>query len=471
MTTNRLYDEIAVGDTASLARVVTEHDLVISAHASGNVNPLHRPGLDGDGDGAPEAVAPSMWLGTQFSALLGNKLPGPGTLYRSQTLDFRGRAEVGDTLMVTVTVRDKCPDSIVVLDCRIVNQSDVVLVEGTAEVIAPTQRIETPEDELPDIVVRSCHQFERLIEACSSLRPLATAVVCPEDEASLGGALLARERGLIKPIFVGNRSRILAVAEAEEVDLGDVEMIDVKGHLEASARAVALVHEGMAGAIMKGHVHSNELLGQVTKSQGGLRTTRRVSHVFVMDTPGLDKVLLVTDAAINIAPSLETKVDIVQNAIDLALALGIFEPKVGILSAVETVNPKIPSTLDAAILSKMADRGQIRGGIVDGPLAMDNAMDIEAAQTKGISSLVAGRAQVLVAPNLESGNMLAKELSFVSGAVGAGLVMGARCPIMLTSRADNEMSRLASCALAQAYQYWIDNEMSILAEAKQAVQP
>jgi phosphate butyryltransferase len=270
---------------------------------------------------------------------------------------------------------------------------------------------------------------------------------------------------------VGDRSKILAIAESEHLHLAGTEIVDVKDHLDACARAVALVHEGAAGALMKGHVHSNVLLGQVTKSQGGLRTTRRLSRVFVMDTPGLDKVLLITDAAVNIAPNLETKVDIVQNAIDLALALGVVEPKVGVLSAVETVNPKIPSTLDAAVLSKMADRGQIRGGIVDGPLAMDNAVDIEAALTKGITSLVAGQAQVLVAPNLESGNMLAKELFFISGAVGAGLVRGARCPIILTSRADNELSRLASCALALAYQFWVENGVSIVSTAKQAMSP
>ena len=214
-----------------------------------------------------------------------------------------------------------------------------------------------------------------------------------------------------------------------------------------------MVLEGKAGAIMKGNLHSDILLGEVVKKDGGLRTQRRISHVFALDVPTLDEILFISDAAINIAPDLMTKVDIVQNAVDLARACGLEQPRVGILSAIETINPAIPSTLDAAVLSKMAERGQIRGAIVDGPLAMDNAIDIEAARTKGIASLVAGRANVLIVPNLESGNMLAKELTFVARAEAAGLVLGAKVPVMLTSRADNDRARLASCALAQLYQY------------------
>ena len=222
----------------------------------------------------------------------------------------------------------------------------------------------------------------------------------------------------------------------------------------AAARAVELFHEGRAQAIMKGHLHTGQLLQHIVKSDGGLRTSSRISHVFVMDVPGLDHLLMVTDAAINIAPTLEEKVDIAQNAIDLAISIGIEVPKVGVLSAVETVNPKIPSTIDAAVLSKMADRGQIRGGIVDGPLAMDNAVDVEAAKTKGIKSLVAGHADILLAPNMEAGNMLAKELSFIAHAEAAGLVMGARCPIILNSRADDDKARLASCAVAALFHEW-----------------
>jgi phosphate butyryltransferase len=259
---------------------------------------------------------------------------------------------------------------------------------------------------------------------------------------------------LIVPILLGNEVRIRKLAETHGVDLSGVSIEDLPNHDAAAARAVELVHEGAAAAVMKGHLHTDELLKHVVKSQGGLRTGRRISHVFVIDAPSLPELVLVTDAAINIAPTLEDKVDIVQNAIDLGIALGIPRPKVGILSAVETVNPKIPSTLDAAILSKMSERGQIRGGIVDGPLAMDNAVSLEAAKTKGLTSLVAGSADILVVPNLESGNILAKELTYAAQAEGAGLVLGAKVPVLLTSRADDEGARLFSCAVAVLYAHW-----------------
>jgi phosphate butyryltransferase len=283
---------------------------------------------------------------------------------------------------------------------------------------------------------------------------MPTAVVAPDDDNSLSGALLAQREGLITPFFIGSRNRILKAAEAAGLDISGIVIIDIADHSEAAARAVAMIHAKEVRAVMKGNIHSDELLGQVVKKEGGLRTSRRVSHVFVMDVPTKASLLFISDAAINIAPDLTTKVDIVQNAIDLAMACGLDKPKVGVLAAVETVNVHMPSTLDAAALAKMADRGQIKGGIVDGPLAMDNAVDMQAARTKGISSLVAGQADVLIVPNLEAGNMLAKELTFVARAEAAGLVVGARAPVMLTSRADNDRARLASCALAQLYDHW-----------------
>jgi len=286
------------------------------------------------------------------------------------------------------------------------------------------------------------------------LPALPTAVVAPEEANSLGGALLAAEHTIIRPILIGDRAKIVAAGAEIGADLSGIEIVDEPNHVMAAGRAVAMIHEGRAQALMKGHLHTDKLLGQVVKRDGGLRIGRRLSHVFIFDVPGIPHLLTVTDAAINIAPDLETKVDIVQNAIDVIRALGVEVPKVGILSAVETVNPKIPSTLDAAVLSKMAERGQIRGGLVDGPLAMDNAMDVEAARTKGIKSLVAGRADVLVAPNLEAGNMLAKELSYAAHAEGGGLVLGAKCPIILTSRSDGDKARLASCAIAALYAGW-----------------
>jgi phosphate butyryltransferase len=268
----------------------------------------------------------------------------------------------------------------------------------------------------------------------------------------------------IIPILIGSKVKIEEAAKASHEDLTLIQIIDIPDHVAAAAKAVELVHSNQVRAIMKGNLHSDELLAQVVKKEGGLRASRRISHVFAMNVPTLDHPLFISDAAINIAPDLMTKVDITQNAIDLAQACGIASPLVAIMSAVETINVNIPSSMEAAILAKMADRGQITGGIVDGPLAMDNAIDMGAAKTKKLESPVAGRAQVLIVPNLESGNMLAKQLTFVSHAQPAGLVLGAKIPVMLTSRADNEMARLASCALAQLYDYFRRNKKSALSE-------
>jgi phosphotransacetylase/acyl dehydratase len=443
---NRLYDELKIGDTASIKRVCTANDLYIFAHASGNLNPVHLP--PDDGENRPEAIAPSMWVGALVSAVLGNILPGAGTLYKAQTFRFLDRVHVGDELTITVTVREKGADARVTLDTVVIGRDGKRVAEGTAEVLAPTRKVRFDEERLPEIVVQRHRHFDRLIKACDGLEPIVTAVAVPEDDASLGGALLAAKHGLIRPILVGSATAIKAVAKQIGADLEGVEILDAPSDDAAAAMTVELARSGKAQAIMKGHLHTDALLHHVVKHEGGLRTNRRLSHVFVMDVPGLDHVLIVSDAAINIAPDLEAKVDITQSAIDVALALGIEKPKVGILSAIETVNPRIQSTLDAAVLSKMAERGQIRGAFVDGPLAMDNAVDVEAAKTKGIVSLVAGHADILIVPNLEAGNMLAKELSFVAHAEAAGLALGATVPIILTSRADDERARLASCAIA-----------------------
>lgn len=442
------FDRLEIGAEASLTRLCTVDDLTVFAHASGNWNPMHRAEYDGDGDGAPEAVAPGMWVGSLISAVLGTLLPGPGTLYRSQTLRFLDRAEAGDELTAHVRLVDKGEGRLARFATR-VSRGEAVIVEGEAEVIAPERSVPLPSSaDAPGLTVRRHALFEALLKRAEPLDPIPTAVVAPEEDSALGGALLAARHTLITPILVGDEARIREVAVAGGHDLTGVEIIDQPAHDLAAARAVALVHEGRARAVMKGHLHTDELLRHVVKSDGGLRTGRRLSHVFVMDVPGRDRLLMVTDAAINIAPDLKAKADIAQNAIDLAISLGLEEPKVGVLSAVETVNPAIPSTLDAAILSKMSERGQIVGGVVDGPLAMDNAVDLEAARSKGIRSAVAGRADILLAPNLEAGNMIAKELTFVAHALAGGLCVGALVPVILTSRADDDEARLASCAIA-----------------------
>jgi phosphotransacetylase len=291
-------------------------------------------------------------------------------------------------------------------------------------------------------------KYEQLLERCRNLQPVPTAVAHPCEASALTAAVEAAQKKLINPILVGPADKIAEIAKSARLDLGGIEIIDAP-HSHASAeKAVALVREGRAEVLMKGSLHTDELLSAVVSREKGLRTGRRISHVFLMDVPTYHKVLVVTDAAINIAPLLEDKADICQNAIDLANSLGIKAPKVAILAAVETVNSKMPATLDAAALCKMADRGQIKGGILDGPLAFDNAISSEAAKTKGINSPVAGDPDILLAPDLEAGNILAKLLSFLANADSAGLVLGAKVPIILTSRADSVRSRIASCAVA-----------------------
>jgi phosphate acetyltransferase len=308
--------------------------------------------------------------------------------------------------------------------------------------------------------VRAHQKYERLIAATKGLPALPTAVVHPCDENSLRAALEAAQAGMIAPVLVGPAERLRSVALSLDLDIEGIEIIDVPHSEGAAEKAVELVRTGKAELLMKGSLHSDELLAAVTKRESGLRTGRRISHVFVMDVPNHPETLFITDAAVNIAPDLQAKRDIVQNAIDLFVDLGLGTPKVAILSAVETVTPAIPSTIDAAALCKMADRGQINGGEVDGPLAFDNAISLEAARIKGIKSPVAGKAQILVVPDLEAGNMLAKNLTFLSGADAAGIVLGARVPIILTSRADNVRTRMASCAVAM-----------LLAHSRRAKQP
>lgn len=458
------FDSIATGDQAEISRVVTPDDLYLFAHVSGNLNPLNLPAAaDGPAAGV-HAPAPSMWLASLFSAVLGNLLPGPGTQYVSQSARFQARVHVGDRLVVRVRVTERRAPETIVLETQVLRGCEVV-VDGTAVVLAPALGLHLDDVALPPVRLERHHHVGRLLAACADLPPMATAVVAPEEESALRGALDAMQAGLIRPILVGQRGRITDLAAELGLSLDGVAIEDAQDDDHAAARAVAMVLERRVVALMKGHLHSDVLLHHVVKADGGLRTHRRISHVFVMDAPALEELLFVTDAAINIAPDLEAKIDIVQNAIDLAQALGLKQPKVGILSAVETVNPKMPSTLDAAALSKMAERGQIRGGIVDGPLAMDNAISLTAARTKGLKSLVAGRADILVVPNIEAGNILAKELTYASQAEGAGLVIGARVPVMLTSRADDAASRLFSCAVAVLYAHWQAHGVSAVAAA------
>jgi phosphate acetyltransferase len=315
-------------------------------------------------------------------------------------------------------------------------------------VTAPSEKISVAKAELPEVSVRHHDSYAALLESVRGLEPIPTAVIHPCDAASLAGAIESAQAGMIEPLLIGPETRIRGVAEEQGLDLAGYQIIDVAHSHAAAARAVELVHEGTAEILMKGSLHTDEVLGAVVSRAKGIRTERRISHVFAMDVPSYPKLLLITDGAVNIAPDLTAKADICRNVIDLAHTFGVEEPRLAILSAVETVNPHIQSTLEAAALCKMADRGQITGGLLDGPLAMDNAISLEAARTKGIDSPVAGQADVLVAPDLEAGNILAKQLTFMAHADAAGIVLGARVPIILTSRADSVRARRASAATA-----------------------
>ncbi len=447
---NRTFDEIQVGDAASLTRTLTREDIQLFAVMSGDVNPAHVDEEYAKSDHFHTIVAHGMWGASLISTLLGTTLPGPGTIYLTQTLRFRRPVAVGDTITVTVTAIARDPEKHrVTFDCRCMNQKGEVVIEGVAEVLAPTEKVKRPRVILPAVHLHDREaRYRRLIEMTKGLEPLRTAIVHPVDRNSLLGALDAAQAGLIVPVFVGPEAKIRAVAGAESVDLSPWRLVPTRHSHEAAERAVAMVRAGEVEALMKGSLHTDELMQEVVAKETGLRTARRISHVFVVDTPTYPRALFITDAAINIAPDLDAKRDIVQNAIDLARVLGIERPKVAILSAVETVNSQIQSTIDAAALCKMADRGQITGGLLDGPLAFDNAVSAEAARVKGIESPVAGCADILVVPDLESGNMLAKQLEYLGEAQSAGIVLGARVPIALTSRADSPLTRMTSCAVA-----------------------
>ncbi len=445
---NKVFDEIKIGDSAQLVRRLTRRDVELFAVASGDLNPSHLDETFASDPRFQGVVAHNLLSGALISAVLGTQLPGPGTVYLEQDLKFLHLIRPDDTLTVRVTVRTKdASTKRVVLDCIGTNQDGREVIAGTAHVIAPTKKFKAAV-EMPSLRPTEHDNLRLLIEQTKHLPPLCTAVVHPCDQNSLQGALDAASEGLIVPILVGPEAKIRATAEACGASLAGIDILSVPHSHAAADKAVELARTGKVGAIMKGSLHSDEILGAIISREGGLRTDRRMSHVFAMDVPTYKWPLLITDAALNILPGLLDKRDICQNAIDLAHDLGMELPRVAILAAAETVSATMPATLDAAALCKMAERGQITGGLLDGPLAFDNAINAEAARVKGIISPVAGQADVLVVPNIESGNMLVKQLDYLAAAESAGIVLGARVPVMLTSRADKAHARLASAALA-----------------------
>ena len=448
---NRTFDEIAVGDCATLVRTLRPDDIQMFAIMSGDMNPTHVDPEYARSSSFREVVAHGMWGGVLISNVLGTQFPGPGTVYVDQTLHFERAVRVGDTLTVKIVCQRKFDHNHHILfDCLATNQEGQKVIQGTAEVLAPLEKVRRPKMALPELRLSETRKsrYEHLLEITAGLAAIPMGVAHPCDAESLKGALQARDRGLIVPTLIGPADKIRSLAEQHGLDLHGCRIIDVAHSHAAAETAVALARSGEVAALMKGSLHTDELMSAVIDKATGLRTERRISHVFVMDVPTYPRPLLITDAAVNVAPTLEEKQDIVQNAIDLALMLHIAEPKVAVLAAVETVNPKMQSTLDAAALCKMADRGQIRGGVLDGPLAFDNAISVVAARTKGIKSVVAGQADILLVPDIESGNMLAKQLEYLGDALAAGIVLGARVPIVLTSRADSAQTRTASTAVA-----------------------
>jgi phosphotransacetylase/acyl dehydratase len=441
---NRTFDEIEVGASATIRHTLTATDVEALALTAGDVEGFHLDARDTADRLSVQAAAAVALL----AGLVNRKLPGPGGRIVRSTMRYAGRLHAGDTLtaIVTVTAKEASNHSLR-LAVRCTNQHATAVAEGELAVEAPLARIAYSNVATPDVVLRYNDSFSALFERCRSLAPVRCAVVHPCDEASLRGAIEAARLGLLEPVLVGPEARIRNLAIATGINLAATPLVAVEHSHAAAERAVALARSGDVEGLMKGSLHTDELMAAVLSSTNGLRTGRRVSHVFAMDLPSHPRLLFITDAAINIDPDLDVKADICRNAIDLARLLGIETPKVAILSAVETVNPKLPGTIDAAALCKMADRGQITGGVLDGPLAFDNAISADAARTKGIVSPVAGQADILLVPMLETGNMLAKQLQYLAGAEAAGIVVGARVPIALTSRADSVRSRLASAAL------------------------
>jgi len=447
---NRTFDDIKVGDTASLSRTLKQEDIQSFAIMSGDISPTHLDPEYAKSFAFREIIAHGMWPGVLFTTVLGTELPGPGTIFIDQSIHFARPVRLGDTVTITVTCKEKFDHSHhIIFDCRCINQEGAEVITGIAEVKAPTEKVRRPKMVMPEIKLTQTKKarYEHLLEITKGLEPIPMAVVHPCDKESLGGALMARDEGLIIPTLIGPEAKIRALAEQNGFDLHDCVLIDVPHSHAAAELSVAMAREGKVEALMKGSLHTDELMGEVV-SRNGLRTDRRISHVFLMDVPTYPRPLMITDAAVNVSPSLEDKADICQNAIDLALMLKIELPKVAILAAVETVNPKMQATLDAAALCKMADRGQIKGGLLDGPLAFDNAISLVAAKTKGIKSPVAGQADILLMPDIESGNMVAKQLEYLADALAAGIVLGTRVPIVLTSRADTARTRTASTAVA-----------------------
>ena len=441
---NHTFDEIQIGSTFTFPHRLSRMEIDALAFVSGETDAFQ---MGETNDTVQEIVAEAVAGEALVAALLKRRLPGPGTTILAHDLKFSGELRAGDEVVGQVTAKKKLREgNLVVFDCLLTHEGETI-VHGAVTVSAPTEKRRYDDFATPEIVLRRNNGFRNILQRCYAMPPVTCAVVHPCDRDSLLGPLEAAKRGLIAPTLVGPDYKIRSVADSENIDITPYPIVSTEHSHDSAQRAVAMVRAGESESLMKGSLHTDELMGAVVPSATGLRTSRRISHVFILDVPAYPRLLLVTDAAINIAPGAKEKVDIAQNAIDLAHILGITHPRVAILAAVETVNPDMQSTVDAAMLCKMADRGQITGGTLDGPLAFDNAISTEAARIKKIISPVAGKADILLVPDLEAGNILAKQLQYLAGAESAGVVLGTRAPIVLTSRADTVRTRLVSTAV------------------------
>ncbi|MGO9846517.1 MAG: bifunctional enoyl-CoA hydratase/phosphate acetyltransferase [Methylocella sp.] len=431
---NKTIDEIRVGDSAAITRTLHSADLRALAAVSGN------PCLDEDfiaGHGV------TQWAASLFSTVIGSKLPGPGSVIQSVSARFHRPIRTGEAVDATVTVKEIRKDQgIVLLDCRCTDGAGNMIAEASFEASAPAVKIRK---ELPE------HDLNELVERCKGLKPIRTGVVHPCTTDALLGAAEAVDHGLIEAILFGPDAEIRKVASAAKIDLANYRIVATADPEESAAKAAAMAGTGAIHALMKGSLHTDQYMHAVLTKENNLRTGRLLSHCMLIAAPTYSRRIILSDVAVNIAPDVDQKKDIIQNAIILAQAIGIPEPKVALLSAVELVRTKMPSTMEAAALAKMADRRQIVGGIVDGPLDLDIAVDAQSARTKGVSSPVAGVADILIAPDIDAGNMMYKELSFMGKAQVAGIVMGAKVPVILTSRSDSAEARLFSTALAAIF--------------------
>jgi phosphate acetyltransferase len=446
---NKTYDEISIGDRARTEHVLTNEDAMAWASISGfTAYPESQELMDRVVNNMLPR-GPNMWCASLISGLFATKLPGPGCTLTNVSLTFHNRIRVGECIHVKVEVTAK-DDSTknVTFDCEANNDAGESVFSGTTQLIAPLEKLRVSTLPVPQLIVNDAHRHHLGFIARATSRPaVKTAVVWPCDELSLEGAIQAHKDKLIIPVLVGSEAKIRDIAATRQIDLESIQIVDVDVSRAAAVRAVEMARKGEVQMLMRGSLYSEELTKAVASPEGGLRAGRHISYVTALDVPSYHKTLFVTDAAVNIQPDLETKIAILQNAIDMMVKLEVVNPKVAILSAVESINPDIPSTLDAAALCKMVERGQISGAIVDGPLAFDNAISSDAARIKKIQSPVAGDPDLLMVPNLEAGNILFKELQYLAGALVAGVVVGAKVPVVLTSRADGEEARMASCAL------------------------